>query len=136
MRLTTAAILLVAVASTAHAEMPIEVRSKADDLVGQRLVYFLKEGIRTSSSLGLSFDEKKFRLQVNIVTLEQNLQNPGYSTVYSMVITWKIPNQPYPLYMDNWVGYCGTVRVKECAESLLADVSQKADEVIRVLMSK
>src|SRR5690348_15967835 len=90
----------------ALAVMPVEVQSKTPDMVGQRLVFAFKEGIRSSASLGISFDESTPRMQVSVVTLDQNPSMPGYSTVYSVVILWNNPAQVLPYYLQQYVGYC------------------------------
>ena len=125
------AVLGYLISSAASAEMPVEVISTTPDMVGQRLVYYLKEGIRSSSSLGISFDQKKVRMQVNVVTLDQSQTYPGYSTVYSVVILWNNPAQPFPFYLNQYVGYCGSDRIHECADGLVANVSEQADDVLR-----
>jgi hypothetical protein len=127
------AVILLASTSSAWAEMLVEINSTSNDTVGQRLVYYLKEGIRSSSSLGISFDQKQARLQVNVVTLDQDTRIPGYSTVYSVVILWNNPEKPFPFYLNQLVGYCGSGRVRECADGLVANVSEQADNIIRLL---
>ncbi len=123
------------IAEAVFAEMPVEVISRTPDTVGQRLVFAMKEGIRTSASLGISFDQTKPRMQVNVVTLDQNSSNPGYSTTYSLVILWDNPEQVFPFYLTQYVGYCGSNRVRECADDLVASVSEKSDEIIKLLQT-
>jgi hypothetical protein len=126
-------IICFLIAEAAFAEMPVEVISTTPDTVGQRLVFAMKEGIRTSASLGISFDQTKPRMQVNVVTLDQNSPNPGYSSAYSVVVLWNNPEQVFPFYLTQYVGYCGSSRVRECADGLVANVSEKADEIIKLL---
>lgn len=125
----------ILIGKSAFAEMPVEIVSTAPDTVGQRLVFGLKEGIRSSTSLGLSYDKSKPRLQVNIVTLDQNPSNPGYSTVYAVVVVWNNPNQGFPLYLNQYVGYCGSNRVRECADSILSVVSETSDSLLKLLLT-
>ena len=123
-------------AVVAHAQMQIEVNATAPDQVGQRLVYAVKEGIRTSSSLALTFDQNKPRMQVNVVTLDQSASAPGFSTVYSVVILWNNPgNQIFPYYLMQYAGFCGSSRVKECADSLVANISEQSDSMLKLFNS-
>jgi len=122
-------------AQLAFAEMPVEINSTTPDVVGQRLVFALKEGIRSSSSLGISFDQSKPRMQVNVVTLDQSTTSSGYSTVYAVVILWNNPAQPFPLYLTQFVGYCGSNRVRECADGLVANVSEQADGMLKLFQA-
>lgn len=119
----------------AFAEMPVEINSTTPDTVGQRLVFALKEGVRSSTSLGISFDQSKPRMQVNLVTLDQSTTSPGYSTVYAVVILWNNPAQPFPFYLTQFVGYCGSSRVRECADGLVANVSEQADSVLKLFQA-
>lgn len=118
--------------SHAYSQMPVEVISQSEDLVGQRLVYFLKGNIRQSSSLALSYNDQEARLQVQIVTIDKDSSSPGYSTVYSM----GVPTETiFPYYLTSNVGYCGTQRVQESAEGLVADISKSADGLIQLFQA-
>lgn len=119
----------------ANATMPVEIVQTTADSVGQRLVYYVKEGLRASNSMTLAFDAKTSRMQVEIVTIDQNPANPGYSTAYSFVILWENPNQPFPFYLNQYVGYCGADRVRACADDLVADISQNSDAIIKLLIN-
>jgi hypothetical protein len=129
------ALLMLMLSAVACAQMPVEINSTSNDTAGQRLVFSVKEGVRRSSSLVLELDQNKARMQVNIVTLDQDPRNPGYSTVYSVVILFKNPAQPFPFYLTQYVGYCGSSRVRECGDSLVANISEQADEILRAVSS-
>jgi hypothetical protein len=127
------AVLLSLVTGVCHAGMPVEVEATGDDSVGRQLVFKIKEGIRSSSSMNMSFDDAEARMQVHVVTLEQSSDSPGYSTVYSVVITWNNPEQPFPFYLNQYTGYCGLNRVQSCADGIVADVSEASDAVLKLL---
>ncbi len=130
--LLSCCILLLSVA--AHAEpfkMPVEVVATAEDSVGRRLVYFVKEGIQSSSTLELSISPE-LGLRVMIVTLDQDSRNPGYSTAYSFVVTWVNKQQPFPYFLNQSVGYCGSSRVQECAQGLVANIAENSESVLRL----
>ena len=74
-------------------------------------------------------------MQVNVVTLDQNTSNPGYSSAYAVVILWNNPDQPFPFYLTQYVGYCGSSRVRECADGLVANISEQADRIIKLLQA-
>jgi hypothetical protein len=130
--LCTISFLLCLVCSPALALMQVEVSATTSDTVGQRLVFALKEGIRRSSSLALSFDQSKPRIQVNVVTLDQSTSTPGNSTVYAVVILWNNPAQLFPFYLTQYVGHCGSSRVVECADGLVAGVSEQSDSLLKL----
>lgn len=59
--------------------------------------------------------------------------DPGNSTAYSFVITMTVKDQPLPFYLNQYVGYCGTANVQECAHGLVAGISENSESVIRLL---
>jgi hypothetical protein len=113
-------------------KMPVEVVATANDSVGKRLVYFVKEGIQSSSTLELAISPE-LGLRLQIVTLDQNSSSPGYSTAYSFVVTWVNKQQPFPYYLNQYVGYCGSSRVQECAQDLVASTAENSESVLRLL---
>lgn len=128
--------LLVSFAGRAVASgMPVEVVGKASDTVGGELLYAVKERIRSSRSLALTFDQREPRLQVLIVTLDPTNRKTGQMTVYSVVITWKNPSQPYPLFLNSLVGSTGGTYVDRAAEAIVASVANESDGILRMLQS-
>jgi len=127
---------LIFLSFAARAAMPVEIVSTADDPVGSQLVYSVKEKIRQSSSLELSLDDPAVRMQAQIVTLERDPSNPGVATVYSVVLTWDNTEQPFPFYLTQYTGYCGSSSVNSCASTIVAKISETSDAVIRLLASK
>jgi hypothetical protein len=128
--------ILLLCSPAAQAAMPIQVISDADDSVGSRLVYGIKEQIRKSSSLELSLNDSVPRLQARIVTMDQNPKNPGVSTVYSLVVTWNNPAQPFSFFLTQYTGYCGAERINACADTVISKVSEVSDQVIHMLVNK
>jgi hypothetical protein len=123
------AIFFLLTSTFARAEMPDEVIESADDTVGSRLVYAVKEKIRSSSSLEITFDKTIYRMQARFVTLDGN-DSGGRSTTYSMVLTFAKGDEGLPLYLDQITGVCGSSRVQECADGLVADISKTSDFII------
>jgi len=129
-------LLLVLNAYACYAAMPVQVIPTADDTVGSRVVFGIKERIRRSSSLELSLDDSVSRLQAHIVTLDNNPKNPGLSTVYSLVVTWNNPAQPFPYYLNQYTGYCGSDRIEACADTIVSKISDISDQVIHLLVNE
>lgn len=127
------ALLLVSAPSLAEGfKMPVEVLATANDSVGKRLVYFVKEGIQSSATLEPVLNPS-IGIRLLIVTIDQNTNNPGYSTAYSFVVTWVSNEQPFPYYLNQYVGYCGSSRVQECAQELVASTAENSEQVLRLL---
>jgi hypothetical protein len=114
-------------------DMPIEVAHTGDDTVGKKLVYFLKESIQASSSMHLYTSDDSLRIQLSIVTLEDNPKNPGSSSVYSVTWLWNNEQTLWPYYLTSSVGYCGSDRVKSCAESLTAGTYEEAEKIFKLM---
>lgn len=132
MRILIVATVLISIPLGSLAQVPVQVIETSEDPVGQRLTYNIKEEIRESQGLTIAHDLQSQRMQFRIVTLDQNPSLPGNSTVYSAVILWVNPNIALPVFLDQQVGYCGSIRVEECAESLVAVISKQSDQIIAI----
>ena len=101
----------------------IEIVSNAPDIVGQRLVYELKEQIRKSSAFTL-VDPIGSRWQIVITSIasDPNFPNAGttYAVVWNMVVEDFCGPTPSILYGDSTVGYCGTQVIASAAQTILA----------------
>ena len=122
------AVLISLWAGPASAATPVEVISTAPGNDGSRFVFALKERIPSSSSLEKTVDASKPRMQVLIVTIDPGV-NSGM-TAYSVVITWKNPAQPYPMYLTQYVGTVGTSHISEAADGMAAGISEQADALL------
>jgi hypothetical protein len=103
-------------------ELPhVCVITQAEDTVGERLVYNVKELIRKSHAMKFMPSEREtncLRLIINTIELEER-PTRGMSTVFS--VTWVAALGTHEEgYIDSTVGYCGSKRVTETAESIVA----------------
>lgn len=132
MRRVILLLILAIIPVAALAQMPVEVVNTGSDSVGQRLVYFLKEGIRKSSSMTLTLDDRS-RMQVHFASLDPDSRSPGRASAYSVVVAWKNPQQHIPLFLSHFVGYCGGAGVRECADSMVANISEQSELVTQLV---
>ena len=116
----------------AYGQTPVQVKSTSNDPVGQRLVYYFKESIRSSTSFQLAISDE-LGIQVHIVTVDPSDGNTGYSTAYSVVWTWYNPEKIFPIYLSNNVGVCGANRVRGCAEDLLVLTDKRREDIAKLL---
>lgn len=124
--------LLFGLSFSALAQMKIYVAPSTQDIVGSRLVYAIKEGIRRSSGMSLVDRDEDSALTVNIVTLDpdQGSQMSSTRTIYSVVWTVKTFHAtPVDMYLTNSVGLCGAGKVSECADTLVANTDEQATKV-------
>jgi len=127
-------LLACATSFAAHAEstsLKVSIAATADDLVGGRLVYAIKEGVRRSAGMQLVNRVQDGLIQVKIVTLDPDKDNKsGSRTIYSVVWTLQtFHNPPVTMYLTNSVGFCGSARVAQCADGLVADTDAQVSEV-------
>ena len=122
------------VSGFSYAQTPVEVKGTANDPVGQRLVFYFKESIRSSGSFRLAVSEE-LGIQVRIVTLDPSDGNTGYSTVYSAVWTWNNPKQIFPVFLTSQVGICGASRARGCAEDLLVVTDKQREDFVKLLQA-
>lgn len=123
-----AAALVVAAASSAQAQVRVELVSTSKDVLGRRLAYEIREAIAASRTVAMSSDEDDFRMRLSIVTIDPEDQETQLTTVYSAVILAVNPKQPAPYYITNFVGTCGGNKIKTCANNLLVNLSSEADQ--------
>ena len=124
-------VLLIANNSLAI-DIPVAVDATTNDTVGKRLVYKIKEGINRSSTMHVTYKEE-VGLGLHIVTLEGDRNNPGNYAMYSVTWTWINPEQFLPFYLNSLVGACGTKRVDEVAESIVADTKEQSEDVLKIV---
>lgn len=104
--------------------MAVYVEANTPDTVGTRLVYQLREQLRSSHGLRLAGAEAGSFMQISLVTLDPD-DNNGLRTIYSAVITaHELGNPSARIYLTNIVGTCGGNRVTSCANSLAANIDE------------
>lgn len=125
---TTTAILLWVVAG--QAQTAVWVEATAPDMVGSRLVYAIKEGIRKSSGLRLvdRIEDSALRLHMTTLDPNQNQRNANYSTAYAIAYTGRtLQTPPVDAFITQLIGTCGADVVDQCAQSVLARTDQQAE---------
>jgi len=124
---------VIAYSSSALAQVNVYVDSTAPDSVGGRLSYRLKEGIRASAGMKLADTDAEALITARIVTLDPDANSAASSsrTIYSLVLTAKTMHEtPVDMYLTSFVGLCGTKRVEECADGLVADTDNWVTRVV------
>jgi len=116
------------------AQINVYISNTSKDIVGSRLAYKIKENIRKSSGMQLVPAENESVIQIRMVTLDPG--NNGNSTVYSVVWTiTQLTNLSAKLYWTSSVGTCGSNRVDEVSESLVAQTDDIIDELLETVRS-
>lgn len=116
---------IAVIGTCASAQMKIIVEDTAKEAVGSRLAFAIKERIRQSTGFMLVTSRQEAVMRLSLVTLDDK---SGYSTVYSTVFSAWQPETGTWTYLNNIVGTCGSNRISECAESLVADADKASEE--------
>ena len=106
-----------------------------DDPVGTQVVFKFKEAVRRSSRFKTvpTYDDATF--SVSFVCLEPSETEKGSWSHFAFTITFFNPNWRYDYLIANAVNRCGADRVAICADSILAGLDSKFDEVAAELKS-
>ena len=116
---------LCLISSGVSAQMTIVVEDTAKEAVGGRLAFAITERIRRCAGFELVGARADALFRFSLVTLDDK---SGYSTVYSAVFSAWQPETGTWTYLHNLVGTCGTNRIAECADGLVADADKTAEE--------
>jgi hypothetical protein len=119
--------VLLAAPSHAQGRLAVELTTspKADDVVGQRLAYLVKEELESSHTLQLTYDQAAARTHVYLVTLDPT--HRGEMTVFSVTVTFDAPGTQGPIYLGSSVASVGLDNVEQAAQGVVAEVSQNID---------
>lgn len=112
-------LLLIIVSSSILAQpgkFAIEVIDNSSDRVGEVLTYQIKEKIRESNSLRLTYEEE-VRMQIDIKTM--SYEDSRALTIYAIVWILK-PEGDSPIYYTSSLGYAGKDRINKVALSKVA----------------
>jgi len=103
--------------------------SCANDTVGHRIVYRVKEDLRRSTNMKAADQYQEAAITLRIVCLDPNPGQNGNSSQYSYSITLFNKSGYYDYFLTSGVGQCGSSRVSDCAESLMATIDSAVTEL-------
>ena len=108
-------------------DLRISVHFKAQcdsDPVGQRVSFKVREGIRKSQSMKLEEKYIDSVMQVSILCSDPDTGSKGNWSNYATVITVMNTKGSLDFQVNNFIASCGTKRVDECAEGLVANIDE------------
>ena len=101
----------------------------SDDTVGQRLAFKIREGLNQSTSMVAVDSYNDSVVRVSLVCLSPDIQDRGSVSKYSYQITlWNFKGY-YDFALTHGVGTCGSQRVAECAEGIVAAIDSAVSEL-------
>ena len=111
--------------------LPVYVNFNGNDIVGQRLKYQLSQSLARSSTLSAAVNADRSIFIVNLTTLGSPA-GETHQTIYSVSYLLR-DGEGLDGYLDGTVAFCGSDRLPECAESIVADVDAQRTLFLEVL---
>jgi hypothetical protein len=104
-----------------------------NDTVGQRLIYRIREGVRRSSAMKLTESYIDSTVQIGLVCLDPGLSEKGYVSRFSYAISFLNHKGYYDYHLSHGIGACGSSRVDQCADDIVADLDMEIGKLRRRL---
>lgn len=121
---------LACVSKTVSAfDMPVYVSHSGSDDIGRRIVYLLRENIEVSPSLHAAATRRGNGMVVSIISMEVSSD----LSAYSVTILSDQEDLPWPYYFNGYLAICGSIRTRECAESITAVIHEEAEKLSRIV---
>jgi hypothetical protein len=118
-------------------QVAIEVVDDSEDMVGQRLVFKVKEKFASSSIFRLTYKDEP-RVQVIILTMDRfkgDRFQENISTMYAVIWVFKF-EVGLPIYLNGTMGFAGSQVLDESAESIVAKTEKLISTIIKLLQPK
>ena len=111
------------------------VNANAQNLVGLRFIHAVKEGIRKCAGQTLVECQADADITLHIITFDPDINGPesyrGLRTVYTAVWTAHMPHESQTdVFLSHTVGTCGTDRILEGADYLIALTDARISEIL------
>jgi len=119
-------------------QVAVEILDQSQGLVGERLVYFVRETIRRSTAFRL-MDTSEPRIQIIIQTMPRFEDDPNTSTMYSVVWNLVVGDETSgwtTVYLDNTIGYAGRDVVSSSAETIVARTDRLITDALRQMNNR
>jgi hypothetical protein len=118
------------------AAMVVSVEHTGSDLIGEQLVFQIREKIRESTSMCLSRPDEPSFIVLSLITIDSDSDKTAYSTTYSATWLLDSASEPFAYYITSQVRYCGANRVEICAMSLVANTDKNIMQAIRDMVDQ
>lgn len=118
--------------SQENPKFAVEVEHTGNDIVGGRLAFAVKEGIRKSESFRISYKDE-LRVKIILLTIDNDSYSPGNSSIYSFVLCWVNPTYYFSFFITSYVGQCGSSRVDEVAERIISLTDKRIEGILKFL---
>ena len=127
-------VFLLVLNSEIFSQVAVEVVDNAEDMVGQRLVFKVKEEFANSSMFRLTYKDES-RVQVIILTMDRfkgNSFQENLSTMYAVIWVIKDEKLVLPIYLNSTIGFAGSWVLDETAESIVANTEKLISTIVKL----
>lgn len=107
-------------------KLPVAISISAEDTVGRRLAFYVREEIAKSGSFAVVDEDFGRGFKVELVTIDPG--SDGVQTAYSLVILIA-QKEGFDLFVINYVGHCGADRVRDCAQRILGSLGEQVETI-------
>ncbi|WP_072264102.1 hypothetical protein [Candidatus Kryptobacter tengchongensis] len=118
-------------------QIQVEVVDNAEDMVGRRLVYHVKEKFRKSEMFNLPIAPKGLRFRILIYTMDRFKGDnwlSNISTMYSVIwLLYDDERMLFPIYLKSTLGFAGSDVVESAAEGIVANTDKVVSEFEELL---
>jgi hypothetical protein len=134
-------LLTAVMAGFCFAQGPVKVAVKFNvqdqDRIGAKLIYKVKENIRSSNGMALTALEGSSDVQIEIITMMITSESgePAPYTVYSILYTFTARPSSYKAVMYHSIGLCEQEKIDDVAEGIVVKTDQLI-QTFKVLSKK
>ena len=118
---------------SAFAKIPIYVSSQSSDIIGQSILYQLKEKISTSEIFTIANEQKESLISIDILIIGHTELGSDFA-IYSAVWSVHHPKDNTFIYHSQSAGLSNFDKTKELASSLFIN-TESVHESIKVLVN-
>lgn len=121
-----AAAVLTASAASAQDRIGVLINFNGDDAAGKRLAYFLRDEVRKSGTFREVTKSEDSAFTLDFITIDP--ATSGSLTSYSYAIQFT-NDDGFNYFIASYAGYCGSDRLKDCAELLVGNLGEKLESI-------
>jgi phage-related protein len=110
-------------------KVAVEIIHEGSDSIGSRVIYQIKEGIRSSGGLRLSTtDEPKYIIY--IISKESGLAKN--CSIIGVSITFSQANYTVKFYLNSIILECGENKIKQAAEIIISTIDETITKLLKL----
>ena len=132
MRLLLALVAILAASQATQAQnvYNVTVTHSDRDMVGERLVYQIREGIRRSEGMALAGPNDVASFSISLITLDTRPSNPGHQSLYAVSYLVHNSEAPFAYLVGSIAGLCPDDSVESVADLIVGGMDRAIMETL------